>query len=121
MKRGQGKDGSQHKTVVTICPLGWFDSHGDTEDSPVTANTSARPLPIFLAALVLVAAGSFSVVCGLLPRCGWSSRAWSGSVVEALGLSCPAACGISIPQPGIEPAFPALEGGFLTNGPPGES
>ena len=26
-----------------------------------------------------------------------------------------------VPRPGIEPAFPALEGKFLTTGPPGKS
>ena len=30
------------------------------------------------------------------------------------------ACRILAPQPGIEPAPPALEGEFLTTGPPGE-
>ena len=44
-----------------------------------------------------------------------------GSLVAAPGLSCPAACGILVPRPGIEPMFPALEGGFLTTGPPGKS
>ena len=29
------------------------------------------------------------------------------------------ACGILAPQPGIEPSLPALEGDFLTTGPPG--
>ena len=33
----------------------------------------------------------------------------------------PKACGILIPQPGTEPVSPALEGGFLTTGPPGKS
>ena len=33
----------------------------------------------------------------------------------------PVACGILIPQPGVEPASHALEGGFLTAGPPGKS
>ena len=37
------------------------------------------------------------------------------------GLSCPAACGILVPRPGIEPMSPALEGRFLTTGPPGKS
>ena len=37
------------------------------------------------------------------------------------GLSCPTACGILVPQPGIEPSSPELEGGFLTTGPPGKS
>ena len=39
----------------------------------------------------------------------------------ACGLSCPVACGILVPRPGIEPAFLALEGVFLTTGPPGKS
>ena len=37
------------------------------------------------------------------------------------GLSCPSACGILVPQPRIEPAAPALEGGFPTTEPPGKS
>ena len=43
---------------------------------------------------------------------------WCGGS-RACGLSCPMACGILVPQPGIEPVSPALEGGFLTTGPPG--
>ena len=88
---------------------------------------------------VLVAAhGMFVEACGLLSSCGvqlfslslWCAgskvrglRSWghSGSLLEACGLSCPAACGILVPRPGIEPASPALEGGFFTNGPPGKS
>ena len=31
------------------------------------------------------------------------------------------ACGILVPQPGMEPMSPALEGRFLTTGPPGKS
>ena len=43
-----------------------------------------------------------------------------GSAVMALGLSgCPAAYGISVPQPGIKPPSPALKGRFMTTGPPG--
>ena len=34
-------------------------------------------------------------------------------------VSCPAACGILVSQPGIERVSPALEGGFLTTGPQG--
>ena len=44
-----------------------------------------------------------------------------GSVVVACRLSCFMTCGILLPQPGIEPTFPALQGGFLTTGPPGKS
>ena len=36
-------------------------------------------------------------------------------------LSCPSVCGVLVPQPGMEPASPALEGRFLTTGPPGKS
>ena len=39
----------------------------------------------------------------------------------AHGPSCSAACGILVPQPVIEHASPALQGGFLTTGPPGKS
>ena len=41
---------------------------------------------------------------------------WGGSVVVACGLSG-LACGILIPWPGIEPAYPALRGGFWATGP----
>ena len=41
--------------------------------------------------------------------------------VVAYGLSCPAACGILVPGPGIEPVSPAFAGGFLTTGPSGKS
>ena len=40
---------------------------------------------------------------------------------RACRLSCPAVCGILVPWPGIEPRLLALEGGFLTTGPPGKS
>ena len=45
----------------------------------------------------------------------------ASSVVVAHGFSCSAACGILVPQPGIEPVSPALEGRFFTIGPPGKS
>ena len=45
----------------------------------------------------------------------------AGSAAVAPGLSFPMACGILVPQPGIEPASPTLEGGFLTTGPTGKS
>ena len=37
------------------------------------------------------------------------------------GLSCPVAWEILVPQPGIEPMSPALEGGFIATGSPGKS
>ena len=38
------------------------------------------------------------------------------SLVGTHRLSCPVACGILVPQPGIEPKSPALQGRFLTTG-----
>ena len=43
------------------------------------------------------------------------------SFAVAHGLSCSLACGILVPQPGIEFTCSALEGKFLTTGPPGKS
>jgi len=37
------------------------------------------------------------------------------------GLGCPAAPGSLVPQPGMEPVFPALAGGFFTTKSPGKS
>lgn len=48
-----------------------------------------------------------------LQRPGPSTKAWSPS--------CPAACGIPVLWPGIEPTFPTLEGGLSTTEPPGKS
>ena len=36
------------------------------------------------------------------------------------GLHCPSVHGILVPQPGLEPTSPALQGRFLTTGPPGK-
>ena len=43
------------------------------------------------------------------------------TLVVACGLSCSVACEILVPQPGIEPMSPALQGRFLTREPPGKS
>ena len=43
-----------------------------------------------------------------------------GCLVVARRPSCPVACGTLVPRPGIEPMFLALEGRFLTTGPPGK-
>jgi len=44
-----------------------------------------------------------------------------GLVVGAHRLNCIMSCGILVLQPETEPVSPALEGGFLTTGPPGRS
>ena len=41
--------------------------------------------------------------------------------IVAHEFSYPVPCGILVSRPGIEPMSPALEGGFLTAGPPGKS
>ena len=45
----------------------------------------------------------------------------AGSFTVARGLSCPKACGILVPWPGVKPTCPALEGGLSTTGLPGKS
>ena len=50
-----------------------------------------------------------------------SSCSGQASVVAVCGLSCPVACRMSAPQPGVEPISSALEGIFLTTGPPEKS
>ena len=54
-------------------------------------------------------------------RCSMQASLWLwllGSVVAVNMLSCPSACGILVPNTGIEPESPALAGGFLNNGSP---
>ena len=46
--------------------------------------------------------------------CRAGALEYTGSVVAACGLSCPTACGILVPQPGVEPKSPVLPGRFLT-------
>ena len=65
--------------------------------------------------------GPFADSCKI-PHCDtWTLRLWlSGTAVVACELSCPSACRILVPQTGIKPLFPALQGRFLTTGPPGK-
>ena len=42
------------------------------------------------------------------------------SVADMCGLSCSKAGGVLVLQPEIKPAFPELQGGFLTTRPPGK-
>ena len=55
------------------------------------------------------------VVRGILRCSPWVS------LVVFRGLCCSKACGILVPRPGIQLVSPALEGRFLTTGPPGKS
>ena len=71
---------------------------------------------IWLRWVLVVARRIFRWACELLSSFGARTVERAGSVVVARWLSCSAACGILVPQPGIEPASPALEGRFLTTG-----
>ena len=62
---------------------------------------------------VLVEALSISVA-----SCAASlSLQLKNALVVARRLSCPAACGISVPKTGLEPVSPELQGRFFTTGP----
>ena len=64
--------------------------------------------------------GSFLAVFRVLSSCGMGAPEHKSSVAVVCWLRCSVACGILVPQPGTEPMFPALEGRFLTTGPPGK-
>ena len=51
----------------------------------------------------------------------WLCQDLSCSKWDLSLLSCPVACGILVPWPGIKPESPALGGGLLTTGPLGKS
>ena len=89
-----------HKNLISVFGI---SSESEPQDLPLTVQ---RLLGKFLSFLFF----SFLAVMGLC-----SGAPVGGGVV----LSCPAACGILVPQPGIEPGSRALEGGFLTTEPPG--
>ena len=65
--------------------------------------------------------GSLLAALGLSCSKVGPSSCHAGSFVVVRGISCSQAYGILVPQPGIEPAFPALQGGLVTTGPPGKS
>ena len=71
--------------------------------------------------------GSFVVThrlrsCSTQPsNCGTLVPEHATSVAAAQGLSFFTACGILVPQPETEPMSPALQGRFLTAGPPEQS
>ena len=56
---------------------------------------------------------------GLFPVAQHRLQSTRAQELWCMGFVDPVARGISVPQPGIEPASPASEGRFLTTGPPG--
>ena len=73
-------------------------------------NTYCQKRKVYIYILIFCLHWVFIEVYGLLYSCG----SWAYN-------SCPVACGILVPRPGIEPTSPALEGRFLITGPPGKS
>ena len=64
---------------------------------------------------LLLHVGSFIEAHGF-SSCGAWTLECTGLVVAASELSCSVTCEILVPQPGIEPASPALQDGLLTTG-----
>ena len=77
---------------------------------------------IWLHPVLVSARGIFSAACRIFCCSVWALHCGAqASLVVAHRLSCLAACGILVSQPGIEPTSAALEGRFLTTGPPVKS
>ena len=75
-----------------------------------------------MSVLVLAASRRFFIeVCGLLTSCEMQAQERADSGAVSWRLSCSEACGLLVPRPGIEPAYPILEGEFSTTGPPEKS
>ena len=80
---------------------------------------------LWLHQVLVAACGIFTVACGIFTvayriftvACG---SVWALQFAEH-GLSCLVVRGILVLRPGIEPASPALKGGFLSTGPPEHS
>jgi len=68
---------------------------------------------VWVNGFLVEARGIFRAALWLLSTCGMPSPEHTGSVVAVCRLSCSTACGILVPQPGIEPTSPTLQGGFL--------
>ena len=81
--------------------------------------------PLFLSGLLLSLFLKFKCLSGCFRselQHTWESLLCTDfPLVAGCGLSCPGACGILVSQPGIKSVSPALEGSFLTPGPPGKS
>ena len=79
---------------------------------------AASSLSCIMQDLLLGHAKSLVVV---LWRCGAQALEQVGSAAVVHGLSSSMACGILVPWWGNKPMSPALQGKFLTTGPPGKS
>ena len=85
-----------------------------------TTVPSGKPLNVIHELIHLAASGLVSR--GISGCCPWTLWLWrTDSVVAVHGLCFSTACGVFVPQPGILPMSPALEGGFLTIGQSGNN
>ena len=76
---------------------------------------------IWLPQVSAVAHRSFDVSGRIFCYDSWALKLWRmGSVIAMCRLSCSATCEMLVLWPAIKPASPALQGGFLTPGPPGK-
>ena len=76
--------------------------------------------PLWLCWVFVATRRLFILVCRLPSSCRvpkFSSCSSKASLIAAHRLSCPTACGILFPRPGIEPLSPALEGRSLITAP----
>ena len=102
-----GDKNADSSIVYLLCP-------GLTLSFEKTLNTYTSPR--FLQKLFIYLAAS-----GLGCIMWYLSLEGTDFLVVVPGLSCSAACGILVPRSGIEPMSPALQGRFLTTGPPVKS
>ena len=103
--------------IPTIWPLGTIKLTGwmSLRFRFLVFILAAPGLPCSLQSSLVLALGLIPAACELFWfRCRVSA-------VAGYRLSCPSTCGLLVPGPGIKPASPALEGRFLTTGPPGKS
>ena len=83
-------------------------------ESDTTEATEQQQHQVFFVAYKIFSAGSF-FAADRLSSCG--VRAQLSGPADLVAREC----GILVPQSGIEPMTPALQGRFLTTGPPGKS
>ena len=96
------------RSLRSFCHSRWRRGSGGAEGDSISGNT--RNL------------GSFPLLWAVTSVfIYWDFFFFFNICLAVLGLSCPEACGILVPWPGIELTHPALEGEFLSTGPPGKS
>ena len=98
----------------------WFSGHYQ-----LIGKLCSRPISYFLDFLQIIFSSdakfvSLLLLLLILAALDLSCAVWA-LLVAARRISCSMACGILVPLPGIKPAPPALDGRFLTTGPPGTS